>query len=137
MSAREFVDTNLLIYMHDQKAGGKQDEAFQLLNRVWESGTGCVSVQVLQEFYVASTGKLGMLVEEAEGQVARLTRWKVHAPTHADVLAAIRLQRGRMLSFWDAMIIHSASSLECSVLWTEDLNHGEVISGVEIRNPFA
>jgi predicted nucleic acid-binding protein len=60
----------------------------------------------------------------------------VFAPTADDVLAAISLSKNAQLSFWDAMIVHSAAESECGLLWTEDLNHGQIVQGVEIRNPF-
>ncbi|MCC6165541.1 MAG: hypothetical protein IT182_19515 [Acidobacteria bacterium] len=41
------------------------------------------------------------------------------------------------LSFWDAMVVHAAAELGCQVLWPEDLNDGQVVDGVRIRNPFA
>jgi predicted nucleic acid-binding protein len=54
----------------------------------------------------------------------------------ADVLAASSLAEDHRLSFWDAMIIRSATELRCERLLTEDLNHGQIIAGVEIVNPF-
>jgi len=39
------------------------------------------------------------------------------------------------LSFWDALIVAAAESAYCETLWTEDLNHGQVIRGVRIENP--
>ena len=56
--AREFVDANVLVYAFDVSAGKKKTVAEQLLARLWESRTGCVSVQVLQEFFVTVTGKV-------------------------------------------------------------------------------
>lgn len=66
-----------------------------------------------------------------------LALWPTHAPGPHDVLAAIDIAEQERLSFWDAMIIRSASELGCKTLWTEDLNAGQVISGVRIANPFA
>ncbi len=53
----QFVDTNVLIYAHDQSAGEKHIRARQLLADLWEKQTGCLSIQVLQEFYVNITPK--------------------------------------------------------------------------------
>lgn len=52
------------------------------------------------------------------------------------MIAATAISEDHHLSFWDAMIIRSASEIGCPILWTEDLSHGQVISGVEIVNPF-
>lgn len=137
MSARAFVDTNVLIYLHDKAAGFKQEVAKSLVDDLWRSGEGALSVQVLQEFYVNGTKKLGMPSEVAEAQMARLLAWAVHTPTPQDVLTAVRLHRAQQLSFWDAMIVTSAGRLGCEVVWSEDLNAGQQVAGVRVQNPFA
>ena len=53
----QFVDTNVLIYAHDVSAGQKHSGAQDLLRKLWQSGDGCLSIQVLQEFYVNVTQK--------------------------------------------------------------------------------
>jgi predicted nucleic acid-binding protein len=136
--ARQFVDTNLLVYAHDLDAGPKADRARQLLANLWESGDGCISLQVLQEFYVTATRKLRRRLthETAAEYVEDFSRWTLHAPGRDDLLAAIRMARRYRLSLWDALIVRSASMLGCKVLWTEDLKDGETYEGVRIRNPF-
>jgi predicted nucleic acid-binding protein len=49
---------------------------------------------------------------------------------------ALLLMQTASISFWDAVIVVSASEAGCSVLLTEDLNAGQIIAGVLIRNPF-
>jgi predicted nucleic acid-binding protein len=136
---REFVDANVLVYAYDASAGEKKIAAEHLLTRLWETGTGCLSVQVLQEFFVTVTGKVGkrLSVDDATDRVREYGTWKMFAPRADDVLRAIALQQQSMLSFWDAMIVHAAAELGCDVLWTEDLNDGQVIRGVRICDPFA
>lgn len=60
-----------------------------------------------------------------------------HAPTGQDVLAAIDVAGRYEISFWDAMIVRSASALGCEVLYTEDLNAGQEYDGVLVVDPFA
>ena len=134
----EFVDTNILVYAHDSSAGQKRSQAKQLLEDIWARRTGCLSVQVLQEFYVTVTRKVEIpLAAEAAAQIiADLSTWDVHAPNPNDVLDAIQIQKRFQLSFWDAMIIASAMNLGCQTLWTEDLNAGQVLDEVTIVNPF-
>ncbi len=62
---RQFVDTNVLVYGHDTGAGLKRGHAEALLKSLWESGEGCLSLQVLQEFFVTATGKLGQSLDDA------------------------------------------------------------------------
>jgi predicted nucleic acid-binding protein len=137
--AQEFVDTNILIYAFDVSAGAKQASAQQLLERLWDTGTGCLSVQVLQEFFVTATRKVvhPLAIDEASDRIREFAAWKVFTPTANDILAAIELQRQASLSFWDAMVVQAAAELGCAVLWTEDLNDGQILRGVRIRNPFS
>ena len=138
-SAREFVDANVLVYAFDASAGDKKATAEQLLAQLWQAGTGCLSVQVLQEFFVTVTRKVAepLSVDEASERVREFGAWKVFAPGADDVLRAIALHKQANMSFWDAMVVHAATELGCDVLWTEDLNDGQVIGGVRIRDPFA
>ena len=69
-------------------------------------------------------------------RIREFSAWKVFAPSADDVLAAIAIQQQSALSFWDAMIVRAAAETQCDVLWTEDLNDGQSIRGVRIRNPF-
>lgn len=137
MSA-ELVDTNVLIYAHDPTTPAKHLAARRLMERLWIEETGVLSVQVLQEFVWIATRKLPqpLTMPAALEIVEDLAVWPVFAPGAADVLAAGRLAESARISFWDAMVVHAAASLGASVLWTEDLNPGQTIEGVEIRTPF-
>jgi predicted nucleic acid-binding protein len=136
---REFVDTNVLVYAHDRSAGAKQAQAAALLAGLWDSGLGCLSVQVLQEFFVAVTRKVPHPLEStaAESLVRDLTNWAIFTPDADDVLAAIALHRRARIAFWDAMVLHSAAAMACDVVWSEDLNPRQSYDGVTVRNPFA
>lgn len=135
---REFVDANVLVYAFDSSAARKQQAAQQLLERLWESGTGCVSVQVLQEFFVTITKKVPkpLPVDDAKARIRELAAWTVFAPTAEDILTAIDLHAQAKIGFWDAMVVLAAAESECEVLWTEDLNDGQTLRGVRIQNPF-
>lgn len=137
-STREFVDANVLVYAFDSSANARHTAAGKLLEKLWQSGSGCTSVQALQEFFVIITRKVAqpLSVDEATDRVRELTAWKVFAPTANDVVSAILLHKASKLNFWDAMIVHAAAELGCDLLWTEDLKDQQVVRGVRIRNPF-
>lgn len=137
--ARIFVDTNILVYAHDRTAGEKHRRAKALLEQMWEAGDGCLSIQVLQEFYVTVTRKIRRPLDQALARqlVADLGHWRIHVPVVEDVLDAIALQETAGLSFWDAMIVQSAVRLGCRQLLSEDLNAGQMYGGVQVLNPFA
>ena len=136
--AYAFVDTNVLVYAHDVTAGSKHERAIQLVSELWENRTGCLSTQVLEEFYVTVTRKVAhpLDAETAMQIVEELAHWRVHAPRAADVIEAIHIHRQYGLSLWDALVVWSAVCQGCEVLWSEDLNAGQVYAGVRVQNPF-
>jgi len=135
---RRFVDTNVLVYAHDDSAGSKHDQARALVEQLWGSRDGCLSVQVLQEFFVTVTRKIAKPVdaETAKAIVADFSRWYLHVPAADDVLAAIGIHQRTGISFWDAMIVRSAAEIGSTVLYSEDLNAGQEYSGIRVENPF-
>lgn len=137
--AWEFIDANVLVYAFDSSAGVKQKAAAELLDRLWDSGAGCLSVQVLQEFFVTVTRKVPhpLAIAEAVDRIREFAAWKIFSPVVDDVLAAIVLHKQAKLSFWDAMVVHAAAQTGCDVLWTEDLSDGQLVGGVRVRNPFS
>ena len=132
-----FVDTNVILYAYDLTAGDKRTRARSLVSELWNDRGGRVSVQVLQEAFVNLVGKLGLARRDAAGIVSELAAWSTHAPDGADVLAAIDVSDRLQISFWDAMIVRSASALGCGVLYTEGLNAGQRYDDVLVVNPFA
>jgi predicted nucleic acid-binding protein len=134
--AGEFVDTNIFVYAFDATAGDKRRVAIELITRLWLDRAGCVSLQVLQEFYVTATRKLLLSPEQALSQVSRLGRWRVHRPSVEDVMEAIELHRRHSVAFWDGLILRSAQASRCSILWSEDLSSGQRWGSLEVRNPF-
>ena len=136
---REFVDTNVLVYAHDATAGEKRVRARALVARLWESGAGCVSLQVLQELFVTLTRKVPspLSSREAERLVEGFSHWTLHEPRREDLLAAIQIHTTERVSLRDALLLQSARRLRCEVVWSEDLNAGQRFEGLLVRNPFA
>jgi predicted nucleic acid-binding protein len=136
--ARQFVDSNILVYAYDNAQGEKHTQAKALLLSLWESGLGCVSIQVLQEFYVSVTrkSKFPLSPEDASQVIYDFSDWTIHRPGVKDIISAIELHRRYQISFWDAMILQSARQSGCGVVWSEDLSDSEDYAGVKINNPF-
>jgi len=135
-NSRAFLDTNVLVYTDDPRDPVKQAKALDLIKQHLLSRKGVVSLQVLQEYFVLATGKLKLDSALAKERIEVFARLQVVEPTVTDILAAIDLHRLRGLSFWDALVVHSARQAGCSVLLTEDLQHGQEFDGVKIVNPF-
>lgn len=134
----QFVDTNILHYAYDIESGGKFETANRLLKTMWQAQNGCISLQVLQEFYVNITRKTQSPLSSNEARQAVLDfgQWIVHRPEVKDVLAATDLHERYQISFWDALIVRSAQQTGCSVLWSEYLSDGQEYDGLLVRNPF-
>ena len=108
MTDRLFVDTNILIYAHDLDAGVKNRKASRLLIDLWEAGTGILSIQVLQEFYVNVTRKIPSPLTRAiaRGLVTDYMTWQVELNTPDTLLHASEIEERYQLSFWDALMLY-------------------------------
>ncbi len=136
MSARSFFDTNVLVYSDDKSALAKQRLAVKLVAEHRLAGTGVVSLQVLQEYFVTVTRKLHVDARIARRKVELLAEFDVVAPGVQDILAAIDLHRLHGFSFWDAFVLQAAKQAGCSVIYSEDLQPGRAVDGLRILNPF-
>ncbi|MCA9561776.1 MAG: PIN domain-containing protein [Myxococcales bacterium] len=132
----QFVDTNVLVYLFDNDAPEKQSRSQALLAS--EGENLILSTQVLGEFYVTVTRKLAtpLTPELARGAVSDLCALRVR-PIRAELVqAAVRRSEASKLSYWDSLIIETAIDAGASVLWTEDLQDGQILDGLRIANPF-
>jgi predicted nucleic acid-binding protein len=136
MSDRSFFDTNVLLYADDESSPAKQRRARDLVAEHRRAGTGVISLQVLQEYFVNVTRKLHVDPSTARRKVELLAEFDVAAPVIADILAAVDLHRLHGFSFWDALVLRSAKQSGCRVLFSEDFQHGREIDGVTVVNPF-
>jgi predicted nucleic acid-binding protein len=135
---RTFVDTNVLLHAHDASETEKQPIARALLGDLWAEGSGALSTQVLQEFYVVATRKFDppMSRPAAREIVALYGTWPLVRTDLPLILAASQLEERHALSFWDALIVEAARRVGATHLVTEDLQGERRIGGVRIENPF-
>lgn len=134
MSDKAFFDTNVLVYVVGQK-----DERTAKAEALVATG-GVVSVQVLNELASVSRRKLGMSWEEI-GETLGAIRVLCPSPlpltieTH-DAGARIAAKYG--FQFYDALIAAAALDADCTTLYSEDFQDGQIIEGrLTVRNPFA
>jgi len=138
MNDKCFVDTNLLVYFRDASEPAKQRTAERWLKKLWKSQSGCISWQVLNEYYVIVTQKLkpGLHRDLARMDIKNLMVWNPVVVDYFVVDHAWMLQDQFRLSWWDALIVSAALKADCLTLLTEDLQHGQSIHGMTIINPF-
>lgn len=138
MKHQAFVDTNILLYAFDHEAGLKHDVAKKLITTLWKENRGVVSTQVLQEFTVNLQKKVKPppSIRDIKAAVQALLSWAVVVNDGAAVLEAIEIQQRYQLSFWDALIILAADRSGATLLYSEDLNHGQSYGNIRVENPF-
>lgn len=130
-----FLDTNILIYSMDKSQQTKQKKCRHLLKGLADGPWGVISTQVMQEFYTAATVKLGADPLITKDILRSLERFEIVIITPGIIKDAIDCSIINRLSFWDSLIVAAAESAKCDILWTEDLNDGQIIRGVRIENP--
>ena len=139
MTDRIFVDTNILVYAYDLDAGNKRRVANKVISEFWDSRCGVISTQVLQEFYVTLTKKISTPLPKSTVRkiVKSYLIWEVSINDAPIILQASEIEENYKISFWDALIVSAAYSKNATTILTEDLNHGQYLEGILIKNPFA
>ena len=138
MASRTFFDTNVLVYLFDADSPVKQSKARDALQGALERGPVVISTQVLQEFFVTVTRKLAHPLPgpAAEAALRSLMKLSVVQVDPELVLAAAVSSRRDRISFWDALILATASAAGCEEVLSEDLQHGRSFGRVRIADPF-
>ncbi len=137
MKDRIFVDTNILVYAHDLSGGDSHASACAIIESLWETQTGVISTQVLQEFYVTMTRKIKNPLKpfEAREIIRNYLAWPVQINDPEMTIRASEIEEKNCISFWDALIVAAALRLQAKKIISEDLNSGQIIEGILIENP--
>ena len=130
-----FIDTNILIYSIDRQNLEKKQKSRNLLLSLTGDHKGVISTQVMQEFYVAATQKMGADALIVKDILHAFERFEIVMITPDMIKNAIDCSIINRISFWDSLIVAAAEAAHCEILWTEDLNHGQIIRGVRVQHP--
>jgi predicted nucleic acid-binding protein len=140
MSARFFLDTNVLVYTFDAGAPRKREVARDLVRRALAEQSGVISTQVIQEFLRVACEKFAQPMTASEciafldGVLVPLCDVVVGPDLHRN---ALRLREDTGYGFYDALIVSAALSAGCATLYSEDLQDRRAVGSLRIRNPFA
>jgi len=139
MSDKVFVDTNILLYAHDQSTGVKHERARALIEKLWDSGGGVLSTQVLQELCVNLRRKTAhpLSVEHTRALLQDYLSWEIVINTAESILEALVIEQRYIISFWDALIIQAAGSAGASIVYSEDLADGQKYGSLRVINPLS
>ena len=138
MSAKVFVDTNILVYSRDDSEAEKQVIAQQWLAFLWQQRTGRVSAQSLNEYYIKVTQRLkpGRSRPDAHNDVRNLASWNPLPVDFIVIENAWQIQDRYQFSWWDSLIVSAAQIQDCSILLSEDMQDEQLIGNMQIINPF-
>ena len=139
MNGRFFLDTNVFVYSFDASAPAKARRARELIRAAVATGKGIVSYQVAQEFFNVALRRFAqpMAVAEAEQYLATVFRPLTAVHSSQTLFAeALRLSDRYRLSWYDALIVAAAIEGQCSLLYSEDLQHGQRFGNLQVENPF-
>lgn len=138
MNDRVFIDSNILVYCFDSANPPKKAKALSIIEELWGTSSGVLSLQVLKEFFVTVTEKLSdkMDYTTAKATVIDLLTWNMHYESPASFKKALDIMKRYRLSIWDANIVSAAVLSGCDFLYSEDLQHRQAIESIRIVNPF-
>ena len=133
MGGKFFLDSNVCIYAFDADSRKKQ-VALDLI----VGSQAAVSTQVLMETANVAAKKLKFKHEQVQLSVDYLAMLcSLHVVDFSTIRLAFQVSRKYLYSLYDALIIASALEAGCSILYTEDMQHGHLVNNsLTIVNPF-
>ncbi|HEY0007626.1 MAG TPA: PIN domain-containing protein [Tepidisphaeraceae bacterium] len=129
---RSFFDSNIILYSLDNRELAKKRVAIELIMDHLRTATAVISTQVVIESFHNALGKMKLSSETANEAIQALRRLEIIDTDATLVFQAVELCRSAQLSIFDA----AAAKAGCETVYTEDLNHGQMIGGVKVVNPF-
>ena len=134
MPDKAFIDTNILIYFISSDTERKAKAREVILG----SSDAVISSQVISEFISTCLHKRFLNIEEvSEASHGFMRALRLATIDESTINGALRLTKKYKFSYWDSLIVSAALENDCSVLYTEDLQHGQLINNrLRITNPF-
>ncbi len=134
-----FIDTNIIVYAFDESEPRKSLIARKLIFNSIDSKEGCISTQVIQEFCNVALNKSASPLNKVQLKrvlSAVLVPLLSHKPDEKFYLRALDIYDRFSLSFYDSLIIQAATDINCSIVYSEDMQHGMTYGKTKVINPF-
>lgn len=133
-----FVDANILLYSEDGADAAKQAAALAWLQVLWQRRIGCVSTQVLSDFYVSATQKIKppMPAGDARAEVRRYALWQPWTIDQATIESAWAVESRYGLPYRDSLVVAAAQHSGCRYLLSDTMAHEQHYDSVQVINPF-
>jgi predicted nucleic acid-binding protein len=139
MSARYFLDTNVLAYTFDNREPRKAQVADRLVAEGIQQRTGIISYQVMQEFLNVALKRFNppLASNDAQQYLSSVLRRLLAVQSSVALCSeALQIRDRYQLSWYDCLIVAAALEARCEILYTEDLQHGQRFGGLLVVNPF-
>jgi predicted nucleic acid-binding protein len=137
MSAKVFLDTNILVYAFGTKKAPIPDPRIEVAEQIVIEG-GAISVQVLSEFAQVCSRKAHLSWERIVGLLEAIK--EICGPAVPITLeiheTAVGLSKRYGFNIYDSLILAAAKREGCTTIYSEDMQHGQVVEGLRIENPF-
>lgn len=134
-----FIDTNVFIYAQDESDPVKSHKARKLISNLISANEVIISPQVIQEFCNAfiNSAEIPLSITDLRKLITDLLAPITSFQTDDKFqLRALDMYERYSLSFYDAAIVQSANDLNCTILYSEDLQDGAIYGKVKVVNPF-
>ena len=141
MAENRLIDTNILVYAYDVSEKRRREIGRALMDEVWDTGGGVVTLQNLSEFFFAVTRKVQKPVSVADAKtivsdILRSSRWMVIDRDAGTLVKAMEIVERVRAPFWDALIAACMLEHGIEVIVTENAKDFRNISGITVVNPF-
>jgi predicted nucleic acid-binding protein len=133
--AKFFLDTNIFIYALDDKDVGKQHKAMKCIHQCILDASGCLSIQVMQEFASVALSKFKLSEAEVLQGLFFLESLEIVTITPQLIQRGVSLIGQHQLHFWDATILAAAEHANCDILYSEDFQSGMRFGNLRVENP--
>jgi predicted nucleic acid-binding protein len=139
MNAKYFIDTNIFVYSFDDTAPQKKTRALEIIQEALETGLGLISTQVIQEFLNVATRKFAVPMKSEDSKAYLRQVLNPLCNIYPDLLlyeTCLDIQANTGYSFYDSLILAATVRGGCEILYSEDLQHAQIVRGAKIINPF-
>lgn len=140
MKDKYFIDTNIFVYSFDPQDIIKRNISRDLIKRALKDQVGCISSQVIQEFINVATKKFNppLSIQDCSKYLNSVLAQLVEIYSSVELYhKALEIFERWKYSFYDSLIITTALQTDCTILYSEDFQHGQKIQSLTIVNPFA
>ena len=128
-----FIDSNIMIYAYSSTEISKKDKVLLML----ENEEIAISTQVINEFIWIMSRKFNVDMESLKVINNNLFEiFNVGMVSKATIDKAIDIAKRYKYAYWDSLMLSSALESRCIAIYSEDMQHGQIIEGVRIINPF-